>query len=124
MQNPSGVNGEPIQQKARRVGGLPSALVVGVTFILLLAALLLPQPARAIVAVAVFVIFAVCCWLRPTRRLEVFLTAVAPNAGGRLAHDLAGISEWAVALPLMLLVLLILASDDRDERTAEPATQP
>jgi hypothetical protein len=108
----------------RRVGGWPSALVVAVSYLLLLALrLLLPRSTGEIAAATVGVLVLAYCLLRASRRGDVLSTWVAPSAAAAIAHDITGVSRWLVGPPLMLLAVAVLVAEDREERRvpAQPA---
>jgi len=103
----------------RRIARWPSAAVVGASVLaILLASWLLPRGAAWPVAVAAFAPVLVYASLRTTRRWDPLGTWLAPGAASTLAHDIAGVERWIVALPVLLLGLAVLADDDRQERRA------
>lgn len=114
---------EQLDRIALRVGAVPSALVVGTGYATVaLIALLAPGSVAPVAGLTVLPLVAVYCWMRPARRLDVFLNWLAPGCAAGLAHDLVGIPGWTVGVPLVVLVLLSLADDDRAERRGAAAT--
>lgn len=67
----------------------------------------------AFVALAVIVFY---CALRPSGRWTVFAISALPVAGSAIAADVLDVSRAAAALPLIPVMLLALANQDREDR--------
>jgi len=103
----------------RRIAGWPSAAVVTASYVLILVeSLLVPRDSADVAVLVPAALVLSYCLLRTTRRGDVLGTWVAPSAVSRLAHDITGVEQWIVALPVLLLFLAVLVGEDLEERRA------
>jgi hypothetical protein len=103
-----------MQRAWHRLGRLPSVVATLALYGLLVpVGLLLPNPVDQAIAVGLLGVFTLYCTARPHHRVDVFLYAFAPSAGGELLHDIFDISRhWG--LLAVALVLVWLREIDRD----------
>lgn len=124
MQNAARVCRVRNSRWGRRIAGWPSAAVVGCSILaIFLASRLLPESAVWPVSTAAFTPAVVYCLLRTTRRVDIIGIWLAPSAVSAIVHDITGVPQWTIALPVLLLGLCKLVADDDDERgaRAQPA---
>lgn len=110
------------------LGGVPSVVATLALYGLLVpAALLLRNPVDQAIAVGLLGVFTLYCVARPQHRVDVFLYAFAPSAGGELLHDIFDISRlWGLLSVAPVIVWLreidrdADAPDQPDEATPSP----
>lgn len=102
-----------------RIGDLSSAGVVAGSYVAIaLGAWLYSDTAAEVAGVALLALMAGYCWLRTTRRADVFLMWLAPGCVSTFTGDIFGVPKPLVGIPIAVLVVASLIADDRAERRA------
>lgn len=102
-----------------RLGRLPAVPVaLGFWLAVVTIGALLTRPTESFVGLPVVVVFIAYCFARPAGGWDVFLMTIAPSAIGEIAHDLTGVPDAWVGVPVAALMLMCLAAQDKEDRQA------
>jgi hypothetical protein len=101
-------------------GRLPAVPIVAAMYAIAITAGLLFEHAVALpIGLGLLAAFAAYCIATPAKGRDIFLISAAPSAVSGIVEEIAGVSRWWIAVPLIPVALLMIAREDRAPVRAE-----